>query len=285
MTDHTDGIKRRFDVLLADPELKKAVLEDYAFTYNALGFPEKDSKILAQQVISFIEGSKTMKETEGKVRALFENTYVGKLNIFGLIQLGMEDRVNKVFGQIRPYLKNIKGKVFDYGMGAGQITQKIKDEISLDIEGGDVRDFRAPECDVPFVLLSDSPSGGKIVNVPDGYYEAGVVTNVIHHEKVNESILKELNRIVRRKLVVVETVPVGNTPEEIRKDHERTFANDASWNRFFTYADIPVPGTYETPEDWIKRFESFGWKTTHSEDLGFDQKTIKDVHHLLVFER
>ncbi|MEN9647956.1 MAG: hypothetical protein RLY57_760, partial [Candidatus Parcubacteria bacterium] len=126
---------------------------------------------------------------------------------------------------------------------------------------------------------------GKIVNVVDKHYEAAVLTNVIHHEKINENILKELDRIVARKLVIIETVPVGNTPEEIVLDRERTFANDTLWNRFFNYADIPVPGTYETPEDWIKRFESYGWKTTHSEDLGYDQKSIHDVHHLLVFER
>ena len=284
--DYTQIIKDRLNRVISNPETKDLVFNDYTFTYSALGLPRAEAQALAKKVFSYISESKTLKETEDKIRAVFESTCVGKSNIFDLIRFGMQERVDKIFIQLKPYLSGIKGKVFDYGMGAGQVTQKLKDELGLDIEGGDVRDFRAPECTVPFVLLtSASDNQGHIVNVPDKYYEAAVVTNVIHHEKINKNILKELDRIVKRKLVIIETVPVGNTAEEIRIDHERTFANDASWNRFFTYADIPVPGTYETPQDWIRRFESYGWKTAHSEDLGFDHKTIHDVHHLLVFER
>jgi SAM-dependent methyltransferase len=241
-----------------------------------------------------------IKKVRGKVKILslspsgkmFENRTAEQFKKYDHIIIicgryeGIDHRVNKIFNQISPYLKGVKGKVFDYGMGAGEVTQTLKNKLALDIEGGDVRDFRSKEVTVPFVMLNDSPdTNGKIVNVADKYYEVGVLTNVIHHEKVNENILKELDRIVAKKLVIIETVPVGNTPEEIARDHERTFANDTLWNRFFNYADIPVPGTYKTPEDWIKRFESYGWKTTHSEDLGYDQKSIHDVHHLLVFER
>lgn len=97
--------------------------------------------------------------------------------------------------------------------------------------------------------------------------------------------MSELNRVVSHKLIVIETVSVGKTLEQIALDYERTFANDVLWCRFLNYDDIPVPGTYDTPKDWIKRFERYGWKTTHSEDLGFDQETIHDIHHLFIFER
>jgi ubiquinone/menaquinone biosynthesis C-methylase UbiE len=284
--DHTQIIKERLTKGITNPQIRELVLADYAYTFHELGLDENSAKEIADKVVSFIESSATLNETEEKVRALFTGTKVGDKNIFELIQLGLTDRVNKIVVQITPHLQGIKGKVFDYGIGAGEVTQKLKDELSLNIEGGDVRDFRSHNVTVPFVMLGDSADGdGKIVNVADKYYEAAVLTNVIHHEKVNDIILKELDRIVAKKLVIIETVPVGNTPEEIALDHERTFANDTLWNRFFNYADIPVPGTYETPEDWIRRFESYGWKTTHSEDLGYDQKSIHDVHHLLVFER
>jgi predicted nucleic acid-binding protein len=284
--NHTHIIKERLTKSIQDKEIRNLVLADYTFTFGELGLSKDESMKVAQKLVNFIESSQTLEETEDKVRELFQNTKVSDNNIFQLIQLGLTDRVNKIFNQISPYLKGVKGKVFDYGMGAGEVTQTLKNKLALDIEGGDVRDFRSKEVTVPFVMLNDSPdTNGKIVNVADKYYEVGVLTNVIHHEKVNENILKELDRIVAKKLVIIETVPVGNTPEEIARDHERTFANDTLWNRFFNYADIPVPGTYKTPEDWIKRFESYGWKTTHSEDLGYDQKSIHDVHHLLVFER
>jgi hypothetical protein len=284
--DHTTIIKNRLTKNIKDPKIRGLIVQEYAYTFHELGLNENDSKNIAEKIIYFIETSPTLKDTEEKVKDLFNKTKVEDKNIFELIKLGLADRVNKIVTQISPHLKRITGKVFDYGMGAGEVTQKIKDELHLDIEGGDVRDFRSPNVSVPFVMLSDETNiGGKIVDVADKYYEAAILTNVIHHEKVNENILKELDRIVRRRLVIIETVPVGNSPEEIALDHERTFANDTLWNRFFNYADIPVPGTYETPQDWINRFESYGWKSIYSEDLGYDQKTIHDVHHLLVFER
>lgn len=61
--------------------------------------------------------------------------------------------------------------------------------------------------------------------------------------------------------------------------------NDYLYNRLFHNADVPVPGTFETPEGWGSRFAKYGWKVKHSENLGEDQKTIKDTHHLLVFEK
>lgn len=284
--EHTQIIKERLTRGVTNPQVRPMILADYSFTFKELGLDVVTAKEVAMKVVSFIEDSTTLQETEEKVKVLFTTTKLGDKNLFQLIQLGLTDRVNKICNQVSPYLKGIKGKVFDYGMGAGEVTQKLKDELNLDIEGGDVRDFRSRNVTTPFVLLNDAlDEQGKIVNVADAYYEVVLLTNVIHHEKINENILKELDRIASKKLVIIETVPVGSTPDQIVLDHERTFAGDVLWNRFFNYANIPVPGTYETPEDWIRRFEAYGWKTTHSEDLDYDQKSIHDVHHLLVFER
>ena len=112
-----------------------------------------------------------------------------------------------------------------------------------------------------------------------------MLTNVIHHEKDNEKILKELNRIVKSKLVIIETVPEADTRTAAKKDWGRMLLNDTLWNRFFNYANIPVPGAYEIPSDWVRRFKKYGWKVVISEDLGIDQPTIQDRHHLLVLER
>lgn len=283
---HTQLIKERLTNAVKNPQVRSKIIGDYTFTFQELGLSEQEALIVTEKVISYVEESKSLEEVEQKVKQLFLETNIQDKNVFELISEGLTDRVNKIVDQVSPYLKGEQGKVFDYGMGAGDVTQKLKDKLGLDIEGGDVRDFRSSNVTVPFVLLNDNANEeGKIVPVSDKYYDVALLTNVIHHEKVNNQILKELDRIVAKKLVIIETVPVGNTLEEITLDHERTFANDTLWNRFFNYADIPVPGTYETPEDWIKRFESFGWKTAHSENLGYDQKSIHDVHHLLVFER
>ena len=246
-------------------------------TFLELGVPSAEARVAAAEVISRISSSQSMREAELKVRELLVRTTAREGNLLESVQKGWRQRADKIFCQLSPLLQGTQGRVFDYGMGSGAVTQRLKEELGLDMEGGDVRDFRMPHVAVPFVALQTPSPDGKIVDVPRGYYGAAVLTNVIHHEKENEIILRELDRIIRSKLVIIETVPNG--------DIERTFANDALWNRFFVDADIPVPGTFETGEGWIRRFSRYGWKCTHSENLGYDQAGLRIVHHLLVFIR
>ena len=189
-------------------------------------------------------------------------------------------RAELIYSQVEKYFSGTKGAVIDWGAGDGQVTQLLHDKLKLNIEGVDVRDFRAQTTTVPIKIFD-----GHHVSVADGYYEMGLMTNVAHHEKDNEKIIEELTRIIKRRLVVIETVPTGSTYEEVEADRGRTFLNDALWNRYFQNANIPVPGTYETPEGWILRFQKHGWKVIQSIDLGIDQPMVQDIHHLLVLEK
>ena len=274
-------LKERLSTVFNNPEIRKAVEADYSFTFQQIGLSKEEAEKLTSAVIDIIQTSETLEESEQKIRSLFESTMIGKSNLFATLKEKMKNRSDRILTQLRPYLEDITGKVFDYGTGSGMVSQKIHDTLGLEIEGADVRDFRAPQVTIPFKIFD----GKQVPGVADKEYEAAIITNVIHHEKDNKVILDELDRIIKRKLVIIETIPEGETPEEVEKDMERTFANDVLWNRYFNYADIPVPGTYETPEGWVKRFEAYGWKLKHEENLGYDEPTIHDVHYLLVFER
>ena len=270
-------------ISLKDIETFEKVRDDFSKTFLRLGEKyEQRASYFSTSVLNRILTSKTLIEVEGKVKNFFEDedNLIDNETIFSKIEKGLSERRELIFSQLEPYLKNIEGKVIDYGAGSGQITQMFHDRLGLDIEGVDVRNFKAKEVTIPMQLFD-----GYKVPVEDGHYSTAVLTNVIHHEKDNEKVLAELNRIVKNKLVIIETVPEGNTSEEIKKDWGRMLLNDTLWNRFFNYANIPVPGTYETPGNWIKRFEKYGWSCSHSLDLGFDQPTIQDRHHLLVFEK
>ena len=122
------------------------------------------------------------------------------------------------------------------------------------------------------------------------------MTNVAHHEPENQLVLAELARIIRPggRLIVIETVPEDKTEEAL----EITFLNDYFYNRILHCADIAVPGTYETLEGWIGRFDDVGFELDLLEDvddpllresnpfpLGYDQPTIRDLHALYVFRR
>ncbi len=263
-----------------DPVTHKRSQADFAKTFERLGVEKREASRFADFILASVLKASTLEQTESEIKNFFECQKIAGKTIFELIKEGLAERFRIIYQQLKPYVKDVKGKAIDYGCGSGSLTQILHDQSGLDIEGVDVRDFRSPDVTVPVKVFD-----GYTVPVPDKYYACSVLTNVIHHEFDNEKILAELDRITSKKLVVIETVPEADTEEAARKDWGRMILNDALWNRFFNYANIPVPGTYEIPSAWIKRFEKYGWKCAHSEDLGFDQPTIQDRHHLLVFER
>lgn len=273
-------MKRRIENALNDPEIKQQVFGDFSYTFQQLGLSVEQSNELCQSIMTQLLQPQSLDKTERDILNQFGEFKIENKNLIEVLHEKLKGRADLIFSQLKEYLKDVKGKVFDYGAGDGQVTQKLHDELGLDIEGGDVRSYVAKGVSIPVRVFS-----GKRVEVEDNHYEAAVMTNVAHHERDNEQILQELSRIVAKKLVVIETVPVGQSEEEISKDKERTFMNDYLYNRLFHNADVPVPGTFETPQGWIDRFTKYGWRVKHSVDLGFDQPTIKDVHHLLVLEK
>jgi ubiquinone/menaquinone biosynthesis C-methylase UbiE len=274
------SMKKRINEAMVDEEILKKVTGDFEYTFSQLGLDQESSRDIVQEIFKRLREDRSLDIIEQEVLKSFEILKVGGKNVIEILHQRLSDRAGIIFSQIRPYLNGISGKVLDFGAGDGQVAQKVHDELGVDISGYDVRSYVVPNVNIPIKEFN-----GEHIDVPDEYFEVAVVTNVLHHEKNNQKVIDELSRVVRGRLVIIETVPVGETEESIKKDRERTFMNDYLYNRLFHNADVPVPGTYETSEGWIKRFEMSGWKLKHSESLGFDQPTIKDVHHLLVFER
>lgn len=264
---------------LAESQTLVNVTKDFRKTFGLLGCCPMQIAPLAAETIRFIREAQSIEEAEKNIRELFTTATCNDENVFELIRLGFIIRTDIIFDQVRPHVTGIKNAI-DYGCGNGALAQMLQNRIGLKIEGVDVRDFGTNNLALPIYLFD-----GYSVPVPDKHYECAILTNVLHHETDNEKILQELDRIVSKRLVIIETVPEADSEEDAKKDWGRMLLNDTLWNRFFNHADIPVPGTYEIPSNWIKRFEKYGWQCTHSEDLGFDQPTIQDRHHLLVFER
>ena len=273
-------MKFRLERILCDPELRKVATADFVHTFKQLGLLPERADELCQQVCATLLQPRALVEIEMEILQMFEAIKIGEQTLVEILHEKLRDRASIIATQVAPYLRGLKGKVLDYGAGDGQVTQLLHDREQIDIEGVDVRDYKASGVTVPISVFD-----GKQVVAADGAYEAAVLTNVLHHEKENERILAELDRLVAKRLVILETVPVGATTGEMESDKDRTFMNDYLYNRLFHNADVPVPGTFETPQGWIKKFGEHGWQVTHQEDLGFDQPTIKDRHYLLVFER
>ena len=277
-------MKKRIEQSLNNTEVREKVNADFSYTFEQLGLSKDEANNLCENIFKLLLSNRPLTIIEQEALRIFKNIKLTneskEQNIIEILHEKLMDRAKIIASQVSPHLAGIKDKVIDYGAGDGQVTQILHDNLGLDIEGVDVRLYKASNITIPIKLFN----GGR-VDVKDEEYSAGLLTNVLHHEKENEKILNELDRIVKNKLVILETVPVGNTEEAMEQDKDRTFMNDYLYNRLFHSADVPVPGTFETPQKWIERFSRHGWRLDSEEDLGFDQPTIKDRHYLLVFKK
>jgi SAM-dependent methyltransferase len=270
----------RIQNALKNEDIREKVKADFEHTIAKIAGTDKDISSLVSQMFTLLLQDKEQGVIEKEVYTLLSNTKHEGASLTKRFKNAFSNRTEKVFNQIKEYCQDVTGGVIDYGCGNAVLAQILHDRLGLDIRGFDVRVYKADDVTVPVAQFD-----GYRIPCPDNYFEMAVVTNVIHHEVANEEIVKELTRLVSRRLVIIETVPVGDSPDELRVNYEKTFMNDYLTNRLFQNSDIPTPGTYETPEGWIGRFEKHGWTVTHSESLGVDQPIIRDTHHLLIFDK
>jgi len=278
-------MQNRIHAALKDPETARKTRDDFEYTFQKLGLQPESAVELCDKIMVMLNSADALEKIEAECLALLESIMVvdeddSTTPLPLVLHQKLQCRAELIFSQIAPYIGQVDGKMIDYGAGDGQVTQLLHDRLCVNVEGFDIRLYTAPNVTVPIQLFDN-----RQVSEPDKSYEVGVMTNVLHHELNNDFILEDISRLVQKRLVVIETVPVGDTEEAMEHDKERTFMNDYLYNRLFHNADVPVPGTFETPQAWVQRFADHGWKAVYQEDLGFDQPTIKDRHHLLVLER
>jgi hypothetical protein len=273
-------MKERLVHALSRPEVKAAAGEDVVAVFGRFRMDEEQARSIWNSMVETLISGEPLLEIERKIHERLSKIIFDGYSFSEALDAGLWGRASTIKNQISPFLKDIKGRIIDYGTGDARVAHLLRYKEGKDIEGVDVRNYKDPETDVPFMVFD-----GFSVPVTNKYYEAAILTNVLHHESQNERILEEIDRIVSRRLVIIETVPVGETDEEMEIDKDRTFMNDYVYNRLFHDADVPVPGTFETPSVWKRRFTEHGWQLTTEKDLGFDQPAIRDRHYLMVFER
>lgn len=277
-------MQKRLKAALANPHVRELVHQDLMHTFMNLGLGNRTRDLVAM-VINRLATNTHLERTESYLRTFFKCTYLeASGNLLHVLDEKMKDRAQIVYGQVSKFFRQDE-VVIDWGCGDGQVTNYVYNHITHKIEGWDVRHYPALGIVVPIKRFD-----GSSIPISNGYFDAGLMTNVAHHEKDNGKILRELARIIRPggRLVVIETVPIRDDPNEF----ERTFVGDYVYNRLFHNADIPVPGTYETEFGWIQRFLEVGFElevlddgTPNPTPLGYDQETIRDWHTRLVLRR
>ena len=269
----------RIKKILRTSREKEKVRNDFNYTFIQLGLNPADASELCEKLFDLLLSDRALEEIEANALGILEETKVGSDSLPSVLDEKLRARAELIFSQVEPHLKEVKGKVLDFGTGDGQVAQLLSDRLGLEMVGVDIRDYRKLNVSIPFELIR-----GGCVEVNSDTYSAVLLTNVLHHEQDNEGILSEVHRIVVPDglVVILETVPDGVTEEEMESDKERTFMNDYLYNRLFHNADVPVPGTFETIGVWKERFAVHGMTLIQEADLGFDQTTIRDRHYLYV---
>ncbi|NTW82319.1 MAG: class I SAM-dependent methyltransferase [Chlorobiaceae bacterium] len=266
----------------ASSDTAKAAEEDFIATFYGLGVEQEEASRLALFVFRQIHTAQSAIQLENDIFARYQAIRIEKngksFTLPQALTVQISGRAETIFSQVSDCFTDIQGPVIDYGAGDCQVTQLLKDRLDLDIEAADVVDYRTPRTTVQFSAIRE----GKL-DRPDGFYDAALLTNVLHHEKNNALILADIDRLVTGRIVIIETVPEGKTDAEQEADLGRTFLNDWFYNRtFHPNAGIPVPGSYETIDGWKSRFARTGWILLKVTDLGRDQPLIADRHVLFV---
>lgn len=264
---------------LADQFTRAAAQADFAHAFQLVGQEPKTANDLSARIITSLDTG----QSETSIYEMMTAQHVGTSPLLQAIDTSLQNRAATIFNQVHPHFQDVSGHILDFGAGDGQITQLLANAgLAERITGVDVRAYRNPNVTAHIDVYN-----GRNVRFGKGHFDAALATNVLHHAEDNEMCIEELSRVTRNRLVIIETVPIGQTPADIEKDRLRTFMNDYFYNRLLhdPKFDVPVPGTYETPQGWIDRFENHGWRNTLSQNLGIDIPVIQDTHHLLVFER
>lgn len=275
---------KRVERILTNPKERKKAHTDLVAIVESLGLTKNAANHFCEQIFAIYLSTKPIQERDQLAFQFVAQTKVNIDNnptfILDIMSKKIGNRAAYVANQLTPYLTNVKGKVIDYGAGEGRVAQILHDNLALDIEGADVRNVRGPQITIPLFQFD-----GSRVPVEDKHYTTGIVSQVLHHDVDNEKILRELDRIVKHKLIIKETIPDGETTEEMLQNMDSTFIKDYLFNRIFRNCDIPAPGTFETPDGWKHRFAKYGWKVNYEKDLGFDLTFIRVRQYLFVFTR
>lgn len=272
--------EHRIKNFLSDSENRAIALSDLEKTLRQMDVSEDHLVKIARIVVSFLQDSSSFDDSEARARIVLMLTNYGGSDFPTVVERNRLNRSQLLFRTIRPLIKEVDGLLLDYGTGEGHLGQLIHDKMNLFVNGVDVEDFRHPTITIPLSLVKN----GKTPYL-DNQADAAVVTDVLHHSEDDGLILDELTRVIRRKLIVLETVPTGGNDDEIQHNRDRILFNDFVYNRLIHGNTIPLPGRYRTADEWREQFEKRGWKSTHEDELETWQMVMRDARHLFVFER
>ncbi len=131
------------------------------------------------------------------------------------------------------------------GDGDGYVSMRIKEKIGIEVQGLDILPYQEYRViGIPLTLYD-----GKNIPFPDKSFDIIAGIFLLHHCK-DDTILKEMIRVSRKKLIIVEDV-FNNSLERLGLQ-----VIDCIENRTFS-SEMPIPHNFRNLKQWKKVFKAF----------------------------
>lgn len=132
--------------------------------------------------------------------------------------------------------------MLDVGTGDGIVGAAVAELVGARIEGADAK----PNSRAPFPVR---PLAGEELPFGDASFDVVLLSDVLHHARSPDELLREALRVASRAVVVKDHFAFGPWSERV------LLALDVVGNRPY---GVDVRGEYATPEGWINRFQRCG---------------------------
>lgn len=113
---------------------------------------------------------------------------------------------------IAPYLAD-RESILDFGCGDLLFSQTLLAKLpGIKITGIDIVDLPKRPEDIRFVLYD-----GKVLPFKDNSFDTVICFYTLHHCKNAEESLKECLRVAKKRILIIESIPIGNAEIQIMK--------------------------------------------------------------------
>jgi SAM-dependent methyltransferase len=234
-----------------------------------------------EELLSVLEGSSGhLADIEARLSA-----FVGSIIRAEDIESALHRRARAVAEQIAEHL--LGSRIVDVGCGDGLISHYVN-RRDAEFILVDVVDYFRRETGLEFRMYDE---GGPLP-ISQGWSDTSLLLTVLHHAEEPLSLLQEVRRITRRRLIVIESV-VGVTQQTdawsllrgLDYDQQSMYASFIDWwyNRIL-HCGVPVPFNFSSISNWQRIFSDHSLRLMKTIDLGMDHRLVPEHHVLFVLD-
>lgn len=279
-TLRSQGIEQKAAAIANDPRISPKLIADLRVGLESFVSDRAECARVAHKVIEVMRDSSAGIAHAREVVAPYRDSF---WETFRVRSAGLVANITPAFKEIVSRVYNGEDvQCFDWGTGKGMFPGMLKKAIpELLMSGGDVIDYRAA-TDFPFYKIENN----RVPELADSSQFGALICYVLHHEERPHEIVEEVSRILhpQGRAVVVELCPQDEMDSFEDLDRQRVLFSDLLYCVVWQDIDIPMPGTYKTPETWYTMFEQEGL-ILESDTRIQGTPLIYGDRHLMVFRK